>query len=209
MQWFAAAVAVLCVSGAFAEDRIADPELDQLARWMTGSFSSQAQSESDPDFFHIVLHMARIWPDRTDGVWLYVEQAAADSADTPYRQRVYHVRRVGEDVFGSSVYTFPDPLSRTGSWKKETPFSDLEPSDLTARAGCTIYLRPRDDGTYEGSTLGRLCTSNLRGSTWASSEVVVAEDALHSWDRGWDDSGHQIWGAEKAGYRFDRVPASE
>lgn len=203
------AVAALCVSGAFAEDQAADPELDQLARWMTGSFSSQAQSESDPDFFHIVLHMARIWPDRTDGIWLYVEQAAADSADKPYRQRVYHVRRVGEDLFGSSVYTCPDPLSRTGSWNKTAPFSDLDPSDLTARAGCTIYLKHRDDDKFEGSTLGRLCTSNLRGSTWASSEVVVGEDALVSWDRGWDDSGVQVWGAEKAGYRFDRVPASD
>ena len=210
MHWFAtAAVAALCVSGAFAEDRAAEPELDQLARWMTGSFSSRAQSESDPDFFHIVLHMARIWPERTDGVWLYVEQAAADSADTPYRQRVYHVRRVGEDLFGSSVYTYPDPLSRTGSWKKKAPFSDLDPSDLTARDGCTIYLKHRDDGKFEGSTLGRLCTSKLRGATWASSEVVIGQDGLVSWDRGWDDSGIQIWGAEKAGYRFDRVRASD
>jgi hypothetical protein len=182
----------------------ADPELEQLAAWMTGSFSSQAQSREDADFHHIVLHMARIWRARTDGAWLYVEQAAASAVDRPYRQRVYHVRRVGEDLFASSVFTLSDPLERAGAWQKESPLADLSPTDLEAREGCTIYLLRRADGSFEGSTLGRLCTSALRGSTWASSEVVIGPDGLTSWDRGWDDAGNQVWGAEKAGYRFDR-----
>ena len=79
------------------------------------------------------------------------------------------------------------------------------PSDLTERVGCTIYLKRRDDGAFEGSTLGRLCTSTLRGASWASSEVVITESGLVSWDRGWDEAGAQVWGAEKAGYRFDRI----
>lgn len=182
-----------------------DPDLDDLASWMTGSFSSEAQALADTDFFHIVLHMARIWPDRTDGVWLYVEQAAAASADRPYRQRVYHVRRVGEDLFASSVFTFVDALESAGAWASDSPLADLSRSDLEERDGCTIYLVRRSDGAFEGSTLGRLCTSSLRGATWASSEVVITENGLVSWDRGWDDSGEQVWGAEKAGYRFDRL----
>lgn len=182
----------------------ADTDLDQLTEWMTGSFSSEAQALEDPDFFHIILHMKKIWPDRADGVWLYVEQAAADTPERPYRQRVYHIRHVGEDVFASSVYTFAESLERAGAWRRETPLADLSPSDLEERDGCTIYLVRRADGAFEGSTLGRLCTSNLRGATWASSEVVITADGLVSWDRGWNDDGEQVWGAEKAGYRFDR-----
>jgi hypothetical protein len=188
----------------FASEPASDSALEQLASWMTGSFSSEAQSQDDDEFHHITLHMARIWDSRTDGVWLYVEQASASAPDRPYRQRVYHVRRVGEDVFASSVYTFDDPLERAGAWRKESPLEDLSPSDLEARDGCTIYLLQRADGAFEGSTLGRLCTSKLRGSTWASSEVVIGPNGLTSWDRGWDDTGTQVWGAEKAGYRFDR-----
>ncbi len=189
----------------------ADSELEQLSQWMTGAFTSEAQSLEDPDFRHIVLHMARIWPARTDGVWLYVEQAVAEAADEPYRQRVYHLRRVGEDLFASSVYTFDKPLARAGAWRQESPLADLAPSDLSERDGCTIYLLQREDGAFEGSTLGRLCTSTLRGATWASSEVVITADGMVSWDRGWDDAGAQVWGAEKAGYHFQRwsdTPAS-
>ena len=43
-------------------------DLEILSGWMQGSFSSAA--EADPDFFHIVLHMKRIWSDREDGIWL-------------------------------------------------------------------------------------------------------------------------------------------
>jgi CpeT protein len=183
----------------------ADSELEQLTQWMTGTFSSEAQSLEDPAFRHIVLHMVRIWPGSTDGVWLYVEQAVAEAADKPYRQRVYHLRRVGEDLFASSVFTFDEPLAKAGAWRQESPLSDLSPADLTQRDGCTIYLVRRADGAFAGSTLGRLCTSNLGGATWASSEVVITADGMVSWDRGWDDAGAQVWGAEKAGYRFDRA----
>jgi len=67
-----------------------------------------------------------------------------------------------------------------------------------------MLLSPVADGAFAGSTLSRMCGSSLRGATWASSEVVITADGMVSWDRGWDDTGAQVWGAEKAGYRFDR-----
>jgi hypothetical protein len=208
MKKFALLLVVALASPAFASGPTADADLEELARWMTGSFSSAAQSQADADFLHIVLHMARIWSEREDGVWLYVEQAVAETADRPYRQRVYRVRRVGEDLFASTVFSFPDPESRAGEWRGASPLADLDPTDLKERDGCTIFMKRRADGAFEGSTLGRLCTSQLRGATWASSEVVITASSLVSWDRGWDDSGSQIWGAEKGGYRFDRVAAA-
>jgi hypothetical protein len=195
--------------GVLAAEPIADRELATLVWWMTGSFSSEAQSQEDSDFRHIVLHMTRIWHDRSDGVWLYVEQAVASAADRPYRQRVYHLRRVGEDLFASSVFTFDEPLERAGAWREESPLADLSPDDLKPRVDCTIYLKLRPNGKFEGSTLGRLCSSHLRGSTWASSEVVIGPNGVVSWDRGWDDSGTQKWGSVKAGYRFDRVGGTD
>jgi len=202
-------LAMTLTLNAMAGEPTTDRELDTLIWWMTGSFSSEAQAREDGDFLHIALHMARIWADRSDGVWLYVEQAVASSAGKPYRQRVYHLRRVGEDLIASSVYTFDDPLERAGAWRTESPLADLSPDDLKPRVDCTIYLKLRSDGAFEGSTLGRLCSSKLRGSTWASSEVVVRPDGLVSWDRGWNDAGSQVWGAKKAGYRFDRVAGAD
>jgi CpeT protein len=199
-------IIVIAVSLLIAAPALAgEADVQDLIDLMVGSFSSGAQAAEDEAFFHIVLHQSRIWPDRSDGIWLYVEQAAADSQDEPYRQRIYRVRHVGEDLFASSVFTFPNPADHVGAWKLDDALAALSPADLTLRSGCTIYLRPSDDGGFAGSTLGRLCTSELRGATWASSEVVLDADGLTSWDRGWNDAGQQVWGARKAGYRFDRV----
>ena len=65
--------------------------LRALATAMTGNFTSAEQAKADPDFKVIHLHIAPIWTERTDGPWLYMEQAAASSLDKPYRQRIYHL----------------------------------------------------------------------------------------------------------------------
>jgi hypothetical protein len=187
-----------------AADDDATSDLDLLASWMTGSFSTAAQAVDDPDFFDISLHVAPIWPDRSDGRWLYVEQAVTEHQDQPYRQRVYRLRELAPGLFESQVLTLPDPSSVIGAWRLEDPLAELSPEDLTERAGCAILLRRRGE-TFEGSTLASLCTSTLRGASYATSEVVVTPDGVVSWDRGFAADGSQVWGAVKGGYVFDRI----
>ena len=45
-------------------------DLDTLAAWMTGSFSSEKQSKAGPDYLDIRLEMVPIWTDRDDARWL-------------------------------------------------------------------------------------------------------------------------------------------
>lgn len=187
----------------------ADPDLARLASFMTGSFSSAAQAAARPDdFFDIRLEMVPIWAGRGDGAWLYVEQASASSLDKPYRQRVYRLRRVGGDLFESQVYELPDPARFAGAWREPARFDELQADALVPRGGCAIVLRALPDGTFAGSTLGRLCTSQLRGATFATSEAVLGPEGLVTLDRGWNDAGEQVWGSTAGGYRFERVPAA-
>ena len=90
-----------------------------LVEWMTGSFSSAAHAADDTNFYDIRLEMARIWPERTDGAWLYVEQAAAWALEKPYRQRVYHVQDAGDGAYTSTVYALPDPAAAIGAFGVE------------------------------------------------------------------------------------------
>lgn len=182
-----------------------DEELQTLARWMTGSFSSQAQAASDSTYFDIRLEMWPIWPQREDGVWLYVEQAVAGHEQEPYRQRVYHVERMDEEHLRSVVYTLPDPQAAVGAWKRDRPLAHLGPKDLTRREGCAIVLQRADALAFAGSTQGRACASDLRGAAYATSEVTVRPDRLVSWDRGFDETGQQVWGAVDSGYVFDKM----
>jgi len=136
--------------------------VQELAGWMTGSFSSAEQAASDPSFFDIRLHMTRIWPTRSDGPWLYVEQAAAAKLNEPYRQRVYRLVAQGDGTIESRVFTLPgDPLRFAGKWAAPADFETLKPEDLELRAGCSLYLRRTSDGAYVGSTQGQGCESSL------------------------------------------------
>ena len=178
-------------------------KLQQLANWMQGSFNSSDQAAKDEDFFNIHLHMKRMWSERKDAIWLYVEQAADGYLDRPYRQRVYEIKQLDDNKFVSVVYTFEEPLSHAGAWKLEQPLSALTPDSLTIRTGCAVYLEwNQEKRVFSGSTDTNKCQSNLRGATYATSEVVIHEDKVVSWDRGYDANNQQVWGAEKGGYIF-------
>jgi reactive intermediate/imine deaminase len=181
-------------------------DLETLATWMSGSFSSQAQSQEDPAYYDIRLEMEPIWTEREDGIWLYVEQAAASSLDRPYRQRVYHLTTQEDGSFRSDVFEIPDALEHAGVWRNPKPLQQLSPDDLTLREGCAVILRKQDDANFAGSTVEDACTSSLRGASYATSEVIVRPDGIESWDRGYDAEGKQVWGAEKGAYVFDRKP---
>lgn len=197
--------ALVVTTISFGQQKLSKADLDDLHKRMTGSFSSEAQAARDSAFFDIRLHMADIWKDRTDGFWLYVEQAAASSLAKPYRQRIYHVYQENDTTLASKVYEFNSPLRFAGAWNNPALFNSLTVDSLIDRKGCAIYLHKNKEGNYAGSTPGKECLSSLRGATYATSEVVIYADKLISWDRGWDKADKQVWGAVKGGYEFVKL----
>jgi hypothetical protein len=185
-----------------------NPDIERLSALMAGSFSSEAQSKAQAGYFHITLKVARIWPERADGPWLYVEQATATAPQRPYRQRVYRLSQASEGgapVWVSATYTLPgDALRFAGAWDNTAMLKDLQPSDLSLRTGCDVFLKA-DGASFAGSTRGKGCASDLRGASYATSEVRIDASGMTSWDRGLDSSGQQVWGATAGGYRFDRM----
>lgn len=180
--------------------------LREVQAMLTGSFSSQAQAAADPEnYFDIRLHMTPIWPQASDGPWLYVEQATAARPERPYRQRVYRLVALPDGGVRSEVYTLPgDALSFAGAWKDVAKFNTIKPDQLTLRDGCAVVLRRSPDGSYTGGTEGTGCASDLRGAAYATSVVVARPDRLETWDRGYDTQNKQVWGAEKGPYQFIR-----
>lgn len=182
-----------------------DPDLDRLATWMSGRFSSAAQAGEDAEYRDVRLTVTPIWSDRADGRWLYVEQALGTALDQPYRQRVYRVLRGEGDRLESRVFLLPDPPALVGAGTDPSRFATLSPETLVPRDGCTVVLRPDGPDAFVGSTSGRDCPSELRGAAYATSEVRVTAEAMRSWDRGFDAEGKQVWGAEKGPYVFLRL----
>lgn len=177
--------------------------MELLTQWMTGSFNSEEQAERDTNYLDISLEMVRIWPERNDGVWLYVEQAASADRKHPYRQRIYQLTETDADKFTSIVYQLPDPTAYIGAYKKPKQFKKLSLSDLTRMdPGCEIHLVYMDRA-FSGSNHAP-CPNTWQGASFASSEVRITQQKLVSWDRGWSDKGELMWGAKGSGYEFVR-----
>ncbi|MCW8811669.1 MAG: chromophore lyase CpcT/CpeT [Ignavibacteriaceae bacterium] len=175
---------------------------DRLVDYMTGSFSSAEQAEKDTNYLNIELEMVQIWKDRTDGPWIYVEQSVSNHKEKPYRQRVYQLWNRSDGKIESRVYTIPNPLRFAGDYNKDFPLIRITPDSLTLRKGCEVVLYMNDYGNFEGGTVDSNCASDLRGASYATSEVTIYKDKLISWDRGFDKNGKQVWGATKRGYVF-------
>jgi hypothetical protein len=182
-----------------------DMEVLMLAQCLSGSFSSAAQAAVDADYHEINLETVRIWPMNSDGVWLYVEQAAAATKGAPYRQRVYHLTRRNELLIISEIYLLPDDEAMIGAWRDPSRFDALTPADLTVKDGCAVEIERTNEWTFTGSTKERDCASELQGADYATSEVQVTPSWIESWDRGYDENHEQVWGAEKGPYRFIKL----
>jgi len=179
-----------------------DNQLELLANYLSGSFSSTAQAASDSNFFDIHLNVVRIWPTRLDGIWLYVEQAAAISLNNPYRQRIYHLYQTG-DNYVSAIYTIANQEAVIGGYKQVQLFESLTLKDVELKAGCEVYLKYINNH-FEGQTGDKTCPSDLRGATYTTSKVWLNANEMRSWDQGFNDKGLQVWGSTAGPYIFKR-----
>lgn len=198
---------------AYAQDKIKQQDMAFLKSLMTGTFTSAEQAKKDTNFFDISLQMVEVGSDERN-FWLYVEQAVSTAKDRPYRQRLYRVYQVDDTTVASVIYEFKEPKQFVGAWTKDDSkkqlkdfiqliSTDQDTPNLIFRQGCTMYLKKKGK-TFEGSTKGNSCVSNLRGAAYATSTAVITEKGMVTLDRGYDASGKQVWGSEFGGYQFIR-----
>ena len=195
----------LFLFGCGSSNKIANTPESELAKFqklMVGKYNSQAQSIADTSYFNISLVMTPIWKDRTDGKWLYVEQAMASKLDKPYRQRVYHLQHPSSTIYTSDIYTIKNAMSFAGAQNDNTKMTKLIFDKIELKDGCTVTLTANGNNEYTGGTTLDHCPSDLRGAKYATTKITMKNGELISWDQGFDATGKQVWGAEKGGYIF-------
>jgi hypothetical protein len=185
------------------EEKVAVNDLKDLFTMMQGSFNSEIQSQIDTTYFNISLHMYPIWKEK--GNYLYVEQALNARQNNPYRQRIYEVTQLNDSVFSSAIYTIDNDSLWIGKWKTPQAFDTLTMDQVSKKEGCEVLLKRIKSDYFKGETSKNTCESTLYGASYATSEVEIFSDKIISWDRGFDDQGEHVWGAEKGGYIFNKV----
>lgn len=189
-------------SNAQSKKKANEKYLNELVSIMQGHYSSEKQSVADTTYFNISLRMVPVWKNK--GHYLFVEQAIFSKQDKPYRVRIYKLAQDG-DKFISQIYTLKNEKEWIGKWNTPEAFDALTENDIELKQGCEVVLERAGKNKFEGQTGLKTCPSELRGASYATSKVTVLENQILSWDQGFDKDGKQVWGAEKAGYVFDKL----
>lgn len=172
-------------------------KLETLVQWMNGSFSSQAQADTSSDPYHsdVRLKMRRIWSDRTDGIWVYVEQAYAESQQNPYRQRIYKMFEENNQL-KNLIYAIPNAASYVGAWQTPESFANLAPAQLTLKPNCGLNFTDEGDHFY-GATTGTGCaTTGIPSVAYITSVSTIYPTYMTSWDRGYSSTGAWTMGPD-------------
>lgn len=192
--------------GGRLNDSPAHRQLTELQDHMCGEYDNHEQYLADSRFFLNKLHIVPIWTSRSDGPWLYLEQAAADKPDRPFRQRIFHLRSHGKDQAEIVVFIFREsPLEHAGAWKHQSLLGNVTPDQLRRREGCSLHLARQPDGGWTGGTSGTGCSSDIRGATYSTFEIAIFPDTIRAWDRGYDHDGRQVWGSTIGPYVFRKI----
>lgn len=182
-----------------------DPGLEDYARVATGHFSSAAQHKADPRYDEVEVRIVRIWPERTDGLWLYQEQAIVsvpgkmreEALAAPYFQFVGRIVPLGDGIFRRDNYRVKDGARFAGA-----KIGALTQADL-AEASCHNRIERVASGWFTART--ESCANRYKGAAAMRSLSTMSADVQVNWDRGFDAEGRRIWGPADGGYIFDRI----
>lgn len=188
------------------------PLAEAYAAQVIGSYSSVAQHRRDPRYDEVEARVVRIWPERTDGVWLYQEQviinqpglSAEQARARPYFQFVVRVTLHSNGILRRDNFRVSDRARWVGMTASDGRLAALSPADLEP-ASCHNRIELVSPGYWTART--ESCTNSYRGAAYMESRSISTPTGFVNWDRGFTASGEHVWGPRWGGYVFDRVGA--
>lgn len=183
-----------------------ESRLMRLGHAMTGDFNNFEQaevirSEGLEEEYTLgfaqnqVIHTRRVWPRRTDAIWLYSEVAMAAMEDRPLLQKLMGIRKISPDTLAMYTYILPKPQNRIGEWKKpiEERFANISPTNLKRRTGCVTFLVETEKGVFESINKGNWCEQPMGRVVKVREYVSYHPSGMQVRYEGVDAEGEYIW----------------
>ncbi|PLX25890.1 MAG: hypothetical protein C0599_00125 [Salinivirgaceae bacterium] len=181
------------------------PKMIELINWMTGYFSSKNQADTSSDKYHIDvrLRMNRIWSQRTDGFWIYVEQSYATDTAKPYRQRLYHMIEANGKI-KDEIYGINDDSLYLYGWQNPAIFDNMTDSDIFLKENCGLdFHYVESENLFEAKTKGCGCKASIPGIAYITSVSKIHKNYLTSWDLGFNSESKIVMGPDSP-YIFEK-----
>lgn len=176
---------------------------EAVAAYLEGVMDTTSQAARNPNFVGVQMTTCRVTVDEADeeAIYLYQEQALSADLDAPYRQRFLQIIPGDDQRVDSNTFKPEAPEQWTGLCDR----ADRSVSAIALGPQvCTVSLRASVLGGFVGSTPEAGCPVDFRGASSVTNIVVLHEDGMDTWDRGFDAEGNQLWGAEDTPYRYRR-----
>lgn len=126
--------------------------LFRFAALMEGDFSNAQQYEESPNAsVRVDLHIRQIWPERSDAIWLYVEQVSPAMPSEPLSQRIYKITQPSPDAIESEMLYFENMKNYVGAWKLEAPLKEVKIASLELLESCTVKLNRLSKVHFKGN----------------------------------------------------------
>jgi hypothetical protein len=183
-----------------------EQQVREVVGHLVGVMDTSAQAAENPEAPNVRMTTCRVRVDGTEAqarssVFLYQEQALSHRLDSPYRQRFLQITPSSAGVGVASI-AFKPPVPETwiGLCNRPEAQRVIQPREMGEYV-CHVLLQPAGDN-YVGQTPSGGCPTDYRGAAIVTNTIVLHEAGMDTQDRGFDASGHLVWGAKEEPYRF-------
>jgi hypothetical protein len=183
----------------------------EVASYLTGVMETSAQAEASPGSPSVRMTAcvvevadAKEITQRSPSIFLYQEQAMTDKLYKPYRQRFLQISPSADSQkVESATFIPPKPEAWANLCNKPQSERQVTVKDI-GEYRCSVFLELAGS-RYIGKTQPDGCPVNYRGAVKVTNSITLDAESMDTLDRGYDQEGNQIWGAENQPYQYRRI----
>lgn len=199
-------------------------QVEDVAVRLLGVMETSIPASADAPVTTVRMTTCRVTVADTDpaiqkvpAIFLYQEQALVQRLNQPYRQRFLRIapshkpshsgRQISLQGNPQSIESLSFKPEQPATWVNFCEKSEAErvvQSDAIGKPICSVFLK-RSGKDYVGRTPVDGCPANVRGAVRITNRIVLHSTGMDTWDRGFDSTGKQVWGAKTESYRFRRI----
>lgn len=167
--------------------------LSRFAALMEGDFSNAQQYKENPEAsVRVDMHTRRIWPERSDAVWFYVEQLSPQMPSEPLSQRIYKITQPSPNIVECEMMYFEGMKAYVGDWKKPNPLSDVKIAQLESLENCSIPLDRLSSVRFKGGNKNCLEPFGVQ-IHHTDLEVELSPNSIITVQTGYTKEGRQVF----------------
>lgn len=182
-----------------------ETQVNEVVNHLVGMMDTSAQTQGNPQAPNVrmttcIIELSGV-ENEINSVYLYQEQALNDKLKEPYRQRFLEISSVeNENTIESTAFRAIQPQRWINFCDRPENQRNVNLDDL-GEAVCRVSLRKLMT-IYIGETPSEGCPTNMGGAVRMTNTVILHSQGMDTYDRGFDEQGNQVWGAENEGYQF-------